>query len=244
MRDVINKGVTEERVIEAVKNAFESGWSTIKLYFMIGLPYENIEDCSAIGELAEKIADEYFKVPKQIRNKGLRITVSTSIFVPKPFTPFQWAPMATIESVGEKIKAVKTSMRSKSITYNYHHSQVSYLEAVIARGDRRVCDVIIKAYENGAKFDGWTEHFNFEHWQKALEDSNVNGDFYSYRERSTEEILPWDFIDIGVNRNYLIKENEKAKDAELTQNCRLGCTGCGININFKEGECFHGALSN
>ncbi|SHI47499.1 radical SAM family uncharacterized protein [Clostridium amylolyticum] len=244
MRDVINKGVTEERVIEAVKNAFESGWSTIKLYFMIGLPYENIEDCSAIGELAEKIADEYFKVPKQIRNKGLRITVSTSIFVPKPFTPFQWAPMATIESVGEKIKAVKTSMRSKSITYNYHHSQVSYLEAVIARGDRRVCNVIIKAYENGAKFDGWTEHFNFEHWQKALEDSNVNGDFYSYRERSTEEILPWDFIDIGVNRNYLIKENEKAKDAELTQNCRLGCTGCGININFKEGECFHGALSN
>lgn len=244
MRDVINKGVTEERVIEAVKNAFESGWSTIKLYFMIGLPYENIEDCRAIGELAEKIADEYFKVPKQIRNKGLRITVSTSIFVPKPFTPFQWAPMATIESVGEKIKAVKTSMRSKSITYNYHHSQVSYLEAVIARGDRRVCDVIIKAYENGAKFDGWTEHFKFEHWQKALEDSNVNGDFYSYRERSTEEILPWDFIDIGVNRNYLIKENEKAKDAELTQNCRLGCTGCGININFKEGECFHGALSN
>ncbi len=244
MRDVINKGVTEERVIEAVKNAFESGWSTIKLYFMIGLPYENIEDCNAIGELAEKIADEYFKVPKQIRNKGLRITVSTSIFVPKPFTPFQWAPMATIESVGEKIKAVKTSMRSKSITYNYHHSQVSYLEAVIARGDRRVCEVIIKAYENGAKFDGWTEHFNFEHWQKALEESNVNGDFYAYRERSTEEVLPWDFIDIGVNRNYLIKENEKAKDAELTQNCRLGCTGCGININFKEGECFHGALSN
>lgn len=244
MRDVINKGVTEERVIEAVKNAFESGWSTIKLYFMIGLPYENIEDCNAIGELAEKIADEYFKVPKQIRNKGLRITVSTSIFVPKPFTPFQWAPMATIESVGEKIKAVKTSMRSKSITYNYHHSQVSYLEAVIARGDRRVCEVIIKAYENGAKFDGWTENFNFEHWQKALEESNVNGDFYAYRERSTEEVLPWDFIDIGVNRNYLIKENEKAKDAELTQNCRLGCTGCGININFKEGECFHGALSN
>lgn len=244
MRDVINKGVTEERVIEAVKNAFESGWSTIKLYFMIGLPYENIEDCRAIGELAEKIADEYFKVPKEIRNKGLRITVSTSIFVPKPFTPFQWSPMATMESMGEKIKAVKTSMRSKSITYNYHHSQVSYLEAVIARGDRRICEVLIKAYENGAKFDGWTEYFNFEHWQKALEDSNVNGDFYAYRERSIEEILPWDFIDIGVDRNYLIKENEKAKNAELTQNCRLGCTGCGININFKEGECFHGALSN
>lgn len=244
MRDVINKGVTEERVIEAVKNAFESGWSTIKLYFMIGLPYETIEDCKAIGELAEKIADEYFKVPKQIRNKGLRITVSTSIFVPKPFTPFQWAPMDKMESVTEKIKAVKTSMRSKSITYNYHHSQVSYLEAVIARGDRRVCDLIIKAYENGAKFDGWTEHFNFEHWQKAFEESKVQGDFYAYRERSTEEVLPWDFIDIGVNRSYLIKENEKAKKEELTQNCRLGCTGCGINVNFKEGKCFHGALCN
>ncbi|WP_040210730.1 TIGR03960 family B12-binding radical SAM protein [Clostridium polynesiense] len=244
MRDVINKGVNEERIIEAVKNAFESGWSTIKLYFMIGLPYENVEDCKAIGELCEKIAEEYFKVPKEVRSKGLRITASTSIFVPKPFTPFQWAPMESMETVVEKIKAVKNSIRSRAITYNYHHSEVSYLEGVFARGDRRLCDVLIKAFEKGAKFDGWNEYFNFQIWKEALDECGVSGDFYAYRERSIDEILPWDFIDIGVNRSYLVRENEKALKEQLTQNCRLGCTGCGINVNFKEGKCFDGALLN
>ncbi|MDK0561508.1 TIGR03960 family B12-binding radical SAM protein [Clostridium perfringens] len=244
MRDVINKGLTEERILEAAKNAFESGWSTIKLYFILGVPYETVEDAAEIGLLAEKIADQYFAVPKHIRNKGLRITVSTSIFVPKPFTPFQWAPMEKMDIVTEKINAVKDAIKSRSIVYNYHEQKTSYMEAVLARGDRRLCDVLIKAYEKGAKFDGWSEYFDFELWQEALAECNVDGDFYVYRQRSYDEILPWDFIDIGVTRKYLERENEKAKTGEPTQNCRKGCTGCGVNVNFKDGECFEGAILN
>ena len=244
MRDVINKGLTEERILEAAKNAFESGWSTIKLYFILGVPYETVEDAAEIGLLAEKIADQYFAVPKHIRNKGLRITVSTSILVPKPFTPFQWAPMEKMDIVTEKINAVKGAIKSRSIVYNYHEQKTSYMEAVLARGDRKLCDVLIKAYEKGAKFDGWSEYFDFELWQEALAECNVDGDFYVYRQRSYDEILPWDFIDIGVTRKYLERENEKAKTGEPTQNCRKGCTGCGVNINFKDGECFEGAILN
>ncbi|MDH5065229.1 TIGR03960 family B12-binding radical SAM protein [Clostridium perfringens] len=244
MRDVINKGLTEERILEAAKNAFESGWSTIKLYFILGVPYETVEDAAEIGLLAEKIADQYFAVPKHIRNKGLRITVSTSILVPKPFTPFQWAPMEKMDIVTEKINAVKGAIKSRSIVYNYHEQKTSYMEAVLARGDRKLCDVLIKAYEKGAKFDGWSEYFNFELWQEALAECNVDGDFYVYRQRSYDEILPWDFIDIGVTRKYLERENEKAKTGEPTQNCRKGCTGCGVNVNFKDGECFEGAILN
>ncbi|HAT4351240.1 TIGR03960 family B12-binding radical SAM protein [Clostridium perfringens] len=244
MRDVINKGLTEERILEAAKNAFESGWSTIKLYFILGVPYETVEDAAQIGLLAEKIADQYFAVPKHIRNKGLRITVSTSILVPKPFTPFQWAPMEKMDIVTEKINAVKGAIKSRSIVYNYHEQKTSYMEAVLARGDRKLCDVLIKAYEKGAKFDGWSEYFDFELWQEALAECNVDGDFYVYRQRSYDEILPWDFIDIGVTRKYLERENEKAKTGEPTQNCRKGCTGCGVNVNFKDGECFEGAILN
>ena len=244
MRDVINKGLTEERILEAAKNAFESGWSTIKLYFILGVPYETVEDAAEIGLLAEKIADQYFAVPKHIRNKGLRITVSTSILVPKPFTPFQWAPMEKMDVVTEKINAVKGAIKSRSIVYNYHEQKTSYMEAVLARGDRKLCDVLIKAYEKGAKFDGWSEYFDFELWQEALAECNVDGDFYVYRQRSYDEILPWDFIDIGVTRKYLERENEKAKTGEPTQNCRKGCTGCGVNVNFKDGECFEGAILN
>lgn len=244
MRDVINKGLSEERILEAAKNAFESGWSTIKLYFILGVPYETVEDAAEIGLLAEKIAYQYFAVPKHIRNKGLRITVSTSILVPKPFTPFQWAPMEKMDVVTEKINAVKGAIKSRSIVYNYHEQKTSYMEAVLARGDRRLCDVLIKAYEKGAKFDGWSEYFDFELWQEALAECNVDGDFYVYRQRSYDEILPWDFIDIGVTRKYLERENEKAKTGEPTQNCRKGCTGCGVNINFKDGECFEGAILN
>ena len=244
MRDIINKGLTEEKILEASRSAFEAGWSSIKLYFIIGLPYEEIEDCVAIADLAQKIADEYFAVPKSVRKKGLRITVSTSILVPKPFTPFQWAKMARMDEVGEKIKAIKGALKSRSIVYNYHEQKTSYMEALFARGDRKLSEVLIKAFENGAKFDGWSEYFNFDAWMEAIKECNLDGDFYVYRERSYDEILPWDFIDIGVNRKYLENENEKAKRAELTQNCRKGCTGCGINVNFKEGECFKGAILN
>ena len=244
MRDIINKGLTEERILEAAKSAFESGWSTIKLYFILGLPYETTEDAAGIGELAEKMADVYFGIPKDVRNKGLKITVSTSILVPKPFTPFQWAPMARPEIVDERIKAVRGAIKSRSIVYNYHEQETSFMEAVFARGDRRTCDVLIKAFEKGAKFDGWSEYFNMEIWKEAMEECNLDADFYVYRERGYDEVLPWDFIDIGVNRKYLERENEKAKRAELTRNCLEGCTGCGINVNFKEGKCFEGAIRN
>ena len=244
MRDIINKGLTEERILEAAKSAFESGWSTIKLYFILGLPYETTEDAAGIGELAEKMADVYFGIPKDVRNKGLKITVSTSILVPKPFTPFQWAPMARPEIVDERIKAVRGAIKSRSIVYNYHEQETSFMEAVFARGDRRTCDVLIKAFEKGAKFDGWSEYFNMEIWNEAMEECNLDSEFYVYREREYDEILPWDFIDIGVNRKYMERENEKAKKAELTRNCLEGCTGCGINVNFKEGKCFEGAIRN
>lgn len=244
MRDIINKGLTEDRILAAAKNAFESGWSTMKLYFMVGLPYETTEDARGIGQLAEKIADVYFATPKEKRSKGLKITVSTSILVPKPFTPFQWAPMEKPEVVAERIKAVKDSINSRSINYNYHEQETSFMEAVFARGDRRTCDVLIKAFEKGAKFDGWSEFFSKKIWDEAMAECNLNPDFYVYREKSYDEVLPWDFIDIGVNRKYLERENEKAKNAELTKNCREGCTGCGINVNFKEGKCFEGALCN
>lgn len=244
MRDIINKGLTEERMLEATKNAFESGWSTIKLYFMIGLPYEEIEDAAGIGELAEKMANVYYGIPKEKRAKGLKITVSTSILVPKPFTPFQWAPMARPNEIWNKIDAVKGAIKSRAINYNYHEQKTSFMEAVFARGDRRTCELLIKAFEKGAKFDGWSEYFNFDVWMEAMKECNIDEDFYVYRDRNYDEILPWDFIDIGVNRRYLEVENEKAKKAELTQNCRKGCTGCGVNVNFKEGKCFEGALCN
>lgn len=244
MRDIINKGLTEERILEATKSAFESGWSTIKLYFILGLPYEELEDAAGIGELAEKMANVYYGIPKEKRAKGLKITVSTSILVPKPFTPFQWAPMARPDEVWQKIDAVKGAIKSRAIHYNYHEQKTSFMEAVFARGDRRTCDLLIKAFEKGAKFDGWSEYFNYDIWMEAMKECNIDEDFYVYRDRNYDEILPWDFIDIGVNRKYLEVENEKAKRAELTQNCRKGCTGCGINVNFKEGKCFEGALCN
>jgi radical SAM family uncharacterized protein len=244
MRDIINKCVTEENLLTSAKNAFESGWSTLKLYFMIGLPYETLEDVIGIAELGEKVVSEYFKVPKNIRNKGLKVTLSTSIFVPKPFTPFQWCAQDGRENVREKIGAVRSNIKSKSISYNWHESLVSYLEAIFARGDRRLCDVLVKAYEKGAKFDGWSEYFNYDIWMEAFKECGVEGDFYTYREREYTEILPWDFIDIGVDRDFLISENEKAKNVELTPDCRQGCKLCGINVNLKEGKCFDGAICN
>jgi len=244
MRDIINKGVNEENLLESSRSAFEAGWSTLKLYFMIGLPYETMEDVIGIAELGEKVVEQYFNVPKHIRKRGLRVTISTSIFVPKPFTPFQWAPMDTMPSVKEKISNLRNSIKSKAIVYNWHESPVSYMEAVFARGDRRLCDVLIKAFEKGARFDGWGEYFSFDTWKESMDDCNVDGDFYAYRERDYEEILPWDFIDIGVTKEFLIKENNKAKEAIVTPDCRGICERCGINVSFKEGKCFEGAILN
>ncbi|KOR24252.1 TIGR03960 family B12-binding radical SAM protein [Clostridium sp. L74] len=243
MRDVINKGVTEENLMNSVKSAFEAGWSTIKLYFMLGLPYETLEDVVGIAELGQKVIEKYYEVPKEVRKKGLKVTISTSIFVPKPFTPFQWVPQDTMEDVRKKIEVVRGAIKSKQITYNWHESLVSYMEAIFARGDRRICDVLIKAFEKGARFDGWNQYFDFNIWKESLEECNVDGDFYAYRQREYDEILPWDFVDTGVSKEFLMKENERAKKAELTPDCRQGCKNCGVNVNL-EGECFEGAIFN
>jgi len=243
MRDVINKGVTEEDLIRATKSAFESGWSTIKLYFMIGLPYETIKDVEGIAHTTEKVVDEYYKIPKGVRKKGLKVTASASIFVPKPFTPFQWVGQVREENVMEKVYAVKDNIKSRAISFNYHASKVSFLEAIFARGDRRVCNVLIEAFKNGAKFDGWSEYFNYDVWMNAFKTCNVDPEFYAYRDREYDEILPWEFIDIGVTKEFLMRENENAKKALVTPDCRVSCSNCGVNKNL-EGKCFEGALFN
>ncbi len=237
MRDVINKGVTEQNLMDSSRSAFEAGWSTIKLYFMLGLPYETMEDVKGIADLAEKVVKQYYSVPKDKRQKRLTVTVSTALFVPKPFTPFQWVPQDTMENMKEKINTLRRTIKSRQITYNWHESIVSYLEAIFARGDRKLCDVLIKAFENGAKFDGWSEYFNYDIWKDAFKQCGIDGDFYALRERSYDEKLPWDFIDTGVTKSFLIKENEKAKSSQVTPDCRLGCRNCGINVNL-EGKCF------
>lgn len=243
MRDVINKGVTEEDLIRTARSAFESGWSTIKLYYMLGLPYETVEDVKGIAHTSEKVVDQYYKVPKDKRKKGLRVNVSASIFVPKPFTPFQWVAQDREDDVKEKIYALKDEFKSRAIHFTYHASKVSFLEAIFARADRRVCDVLIRAFEKGCKFDGWSEYFNYDAWMEAFEECSIDPEFYAYRNREYSELLPWDFIDIGVNKSYLIEENERAKRAEVTKDCRQGCTNCGVNKNLG-GNCFEGSILN
>ena len=244
LRDVINKGITEEDLTRASRQAFEMGWNNIKLYFMIGLPTETYDDLDGISDLAYEVVDIYKDVHNGKFKGKFNVTVSTSTFVPKPFTPFQWNPQDMKSSVVEKQRHLVRKLKNRNITYNYHDSDTSLMEAVFARGDRRTCDVLMKAFEKGAKFDGWSEYFNMDIWNEAMSECNLDPDFYVYRDRSYEEILPWDFIDIGVNRKYLERENEKAKKAELTRNCLEGCTGCGVNIGFKEGKCFEGAIRN
>lgn len=237
LRDVINKGVEEKDLIDAVTNAFGLGWSTVKLYFMMGLPTERFEDLDGIADLGRKVVDTYYNTPKENRSKGLRVTVSTSSFVPKPFTPFQWHPQDTIETLVEKQQYLKSKLKHKNINYNYHDSKTSFLEAVFARGDRKLGDVLIKALEKGCKFDGWQEHFLYDKWMEAFEECGIDPAFYANRIREYDEILPWDHIDVGVSKKYLIDENEKSKEEKLTKDCRLGCTGCGINNGFIGGVC-------
>lgn len=244
MRDVINKGVTEEDLIKSVTSAFQSGWSTIKLYFMIGLPFETMEDVAGIADLAQKVVEAYMAVPKEKRKKGLSVTVSTSSFVPKPFTPFQWVPQDGRDVLREKQEMLKESIKSRFVKYAWHESPVSFMEAVFARGDRKLSRVLVEAWKKGCRFDGWADHFNWDGWVKAFEECNVDPEFYAYRQRELDENLPWDFVDVGVSKEYLISEYKKAGQAALTQDCRLGCTGCGIKKYLKGGECFNGAHFN
>lgn len=237
LRDVINKNITEENIIKSTDLLFRGGWTNVKLYFMIGLPTETMEDVVGIADLAQKVLGVYWAIPKEERAKQINITVSTSSFVPKPFTAFQWAAQDSREMLIEKQDALKAAITSKKIRYNWHDNKTSYLEGVFARGDRRLCEVIIRAVENGCKFDGWGEHFKFDTWMKTFDELGINPDFYNARERSYEEVLPWDHIDIGVTKEFFIRENEKAKAAVTTKNCREQCAGCGVN-QFKTGVCY------
>lgn len=236
LRDVINKNITEENIMKSTAMLFAGGWTNVKLYFMIGLPTETDEDVKGIAELAGRVLDVYFAIPKEERAKNINITVSTSSFVPKPFTAFQWHPMISREQIVEKQRLIRDNIPSKRIRYIYHDNKTSYLEGVFARGDRRLCKTIIRAVELGCKFDGWDDFFDFEKWMQAFNDTGIDPDFYTSRERSYEEVLPWDHIDVGVTKEFFIRENEKAKQAATTPHCREKCSNCGV-ARFKTGVC-------
>ncbi|MCD8362158.1 MAG: TIGR03960 family B12-binding radical SAM protein [Lachnospiraceae bacterium] len=231
MRNVINKGLTEEVILQGADEAFHGGWNKVKLYFMLGLPLETDEDRKAIAHLADKIARTYYDIPKENRNGKCQITVSTSFFVPKPFTPFQWAPMHPMGDYLGFAKTVnheiKDMLNHKSIRYNWHQADVTLLEGVFARGDRRIAEVIENAYRNGALYDAWTEFWDYDRWLAAFARTGIDMDFYTLRERSLDEIFPWDFIRIGVTKDFLKREWKKAQEAEITPNCRQQCSGCG-----------------
>ncbi len=226
MRDVINKNVKESDLIKSATLAFEGGWNTIKLYFMIGLPYETYDDIAGIASLAEKVVECFYNSDKVNRRRPPSVHISVASFVPKPFTPFQWAKQNSIDELSEKQLFLKNQIRNRHIKYSYHQSDVSVLEGVFARGDRRLCDVLIRAHELGCKLDGWNECFRLDLWQRAFSDCGIDPNFYT-RERSHDEILPWDMVDIGVTKKFLINEDNKAKEAATTPNCREKCSGCG-----------------
>ncbi len=228
MRDVINKGVTEEDLLGKVRDAFEGGWSSVKLYFMSGLPTETTEDLDGIADLARKVIAEYFNVPKTQRAKGLRVTVSVSVFVPKPFTPFQWAAQDTLDAIIAKQEHLRQVLNIKGVTFHWHEPYVSFLEACFARGDRRMGRVLKSAFEKGCILDGWNETFRYDLWMEAFRDCGLDPAFYAHRARTKEEILPWDHIDSGVTKQFLWHEKEKSERAETTKDCRKGCNGCGL----------------
>lgn len=235
LRDVINKGITEENLMSSVTDAFAGGWSSVKLYFMFGLPTETYEDLDGISDLAGKVVRKYFETPKHIRAKGLRVNCSASCFVPKAFTPFQWEAQDTIEQFKEKQRHLCKIMHIKGVEFNWHEPQVSFLEAVFARGDRKTADALEAAWKLGCRFDGWTDQFKFDKWMEAFEQVGVDPKFYANRRREKDELLPWAFIDAGVTQQFLWREREKAVNNLPTPDCRKGCQGCGLK-RF-EGAC-------
>ncbi len=242
LRNVINKGLTEENILNGSAEAFKGGWNRVKLYFMLGLPTETVEDMQGIAELSEKVAEVYYDtVPKEQRHGKVQVTASTSFFVPKPFTPFQWAPMCTKEQFLERASIVnhrmKEMLNKKSLRYNWHEADVTVLEGVLARGDRKVAAVIEEAYRKGAIYDSWSEYFNNDIWMKAFETCGVDIDFYTTRERSLDEVFPWDFIDAGVTKDFLKREWANAQVETVTPNCRMRCSGCGVR-KYGGGVCF------
>lgn len=236
LRDAINKNVTEEDLLRSCRTAFSGGWSSVKLYFMLGLPTETDEDVLGIADLAEKVYKTWKEVTPNPR-RGVTITVSTAWFVPKPHTAFQWEPQITMEEYQRRVKLLREHMRGRSIKYNWHDSQTSFLEAVFARGDRKVADVIETAWRQGAKFDAWSEYFDFDRWLAAFEACGVDPAFYANRTREKDELLPWDVTSVGVTKNFLWRERERACEAVITPDCRVQCTGCGANKLYPGGKC-------
>ena len=236
MRDVINKNVTEEELLETARIAFNNGYSAVKLYFMLGLPTETPEDVEGIGLLAKKVVDEFYMNPDKPKGKGCTVGISASSFVPKPFTPFQWEPQSPPEELEAKQEHLKNNLPSKKINVSFHHIPTSFLEGVFARGDRRLGAVIEKAWKNGCKFDGWSEKFLFDTWMESFKELQVSPEFYANRRRDYEEILPWDHLDFGVSKAFLIKESKKSYEAETTPHCRIKCAGCSAN-KLNGGKC-------
>ena len=240
MRNVINKGLTEDDIISGAGQAFEGGWNKVKLYFMLGLPTETEEDMEAIAVLADKVARRYYEIPKDQRNGKCQITASSSFFIPKPFTPFQWAPMLNHEDYIERAAIVKhaflNQLNKKSLRYNWHDAEVSVLEGVFARGDRKIASVIEEAYRMGCIYDSWSEQFDNDKWMQAFVNTGIDIGFYNLRERAENEVFPWDFIDIGVTKKFLRREWDRAMKGEVTPNCRMQCSGCGV-AKWKGGVC-------
>ena len=236
MRDVINKNVTEEELLETARIAFGNGYSAVKLYFMLGLPTETMEDVEGIGQLAKKVVDEFYMHPDRPKGRGCTVGVSASSFVPKPFTPFQWEPQSTPEELREKQEHLKNTLPSKKINVSCHHIPTSFLEGVFARGDRRLSDVIELAWKKGCTFDGWSEKFLFDTWMESFKELGVSPEFYANRRRDYEEVLPWDHLDFGVSKAFLRRESEKSKNAETTPHCRIKCAGCSAN-KLNGGKC-------
>lgn len=230
MRDIINKNVDENDLKETMRQIFELGWDKVKLYFMIGLPYETMEDVEGIAEMGDLVTWVYKGVQSPHKSKGLSVTLSTSCFVPKPFTPFQWTPQDTLEQFEEKQRFLKQRITNKKIKFSYHDARTSRVEAVFARGDRRVGAGLLEAWKRGAKFDGWNDFFSYDLWADAFTATDIDMDFYATRSRSYDELLPWDHIDPGVEKPFLIAENENAKTGSTTQDCRDGCVACGVNV--------------
>ncbi|WP_448901625.1 TIGR03960 family B12-binding radical SAM protein [Eubacterium sp.] len=236
LRDVINKNVTEEEVIKTCTKAFDNGWTTVKLYFMMGLPTETMEDIEGIANLGMEVIHAFYKNPNRQKGTGLQVNISCSSFIPKPFTPFQWEPEDTMESLKAKQKHLLESIPSKKIKVSYHETPTSLLEGVLARGDRRLSAVLYSAYKKGCKFDSWDEHFKFDAWMEAFEENNLDPYFYTHRRREFSEVLPWDHLDYGISRKFLERENMKAHENKTTPHCRIQCAGCGAN-RLNGGHC-------
>ena len=243
LRDVINKGLTEEVILKGAAEAFRGGWNRVKLYFMLGLPTETVEDMEGIALLSEKVAEEYYEIPKDQRNGRVQVVASSSFFVPKPFTPYQRARMCTKEEFLERAYLVKDKFRQmknfKSLKYNYHEADLTVLEGVLARGDRRTGALIEEVYKHGALFESWSENFDNQLWMDAFETCGIDPDFYTVRERSLDEVFPWDFIDAGVSKEFLKREWQQAIDEKVTPNCRQRCSACGAR-KYEGGVCYEG----